>query len=206
MGRNAKDTGGGDFTPAPVGTHVARCYRIIDIGTQHGEYQGKPNARNQVLVFWELPNESYEYEHDGKRESKPFTVSKFYTNSLNEKATLRADLESWRGRAFTEEELQGFDLENIIGKPCMVTVIASGEKKVKVSNVTGLPKGFTCPEQVNASESFWIEEWNQQKFDALSDGIKKLIQRSDEYIALQNGEVEPQARNVGATVDDSLPF
>lgn len=159
-----------------------------------------------MLVFWELPNEFYEYEHEGKTERKPFTVSKFYTNSLNEKATLRADLESWRGRAFTENELRGFDLENILGKPCMVTVIASGEKKVKVSNVTGLPKGFTCPEQVNASESFWIEEWNQQRFDALSDGIKKLIQRSDEYIALQNGEVEPEARNVGATVDPDLPF
>jgi hypothetical protein len=39
------DTGGGDFEQAPAGTHMARCVRIIDIGTQFGEYQGKPNAR-----------------------------------------------------------------------------------------------------------------------------------------------------------------
>lgn len=201
MGRHAKDTGGGDFTPAPVGTHIARCYKIVDIGTQHGEYQGKPNARNQVLVFWELPTE--QYEHNG--DSKPYSVSKFYTNSLNEKATLRADLESWRGRAFTEAELQGFDLNNILGKPCMVTVIASGEKKVKVSNVTGLPKGIECPPQVNPIEAFWIEEWDQKKYDALSDGIKKLIQRSDEYVALQNG-AEPEARETSRPVDDDLPF
>ena len=203
MGRHASDKGGGDFTPAPVGTHIARCYKIIDIGTQHGEYNGQPRVRNQVLVFWELPTELF--EHDG--ESKPFTISKFYTNSLNEKANLRIDLQSWRGKAFTEEELQGFDLENIVGKPCMVTVIAGKKQgRVEVSNVTGLPKGFECPPQVNPSEVFWIEEWNQKKFDDLSKGIQDLIKKSDEYQALQNGTVEPEARQTSKPIDDDLPF
>jgi hypothetical protein len=26
---------GGDFTPVPAGLHLARCYRIVDLGTQN---------------------------------------------------------------------------------------------------------------------------------------------------------------------------
>ena len=55
MGRFSSDNGGG-FTPAPEGTHVARCVRLIDLGTQHGEYLGQATVRNQVMVMWELPN------------------------------------------------------------------------------------------------------------------------------------------------------
>ena len=42
-----KDSGGGEFEQAPAGTHMAVCIRVIDIGTQDGEYQGKPNSKRQ---------------------------------------------------------------------------------------------------------------------------------------------------------------
>jgi hypothetical protein len=180
MGRHAKDSGGGDFKQAPTGNHVARCIRLIDLGTQHGEYQGQPNVRNQVLITWELCNEPMD---DGK----PFTVSHFYTNSLNEKATMRAHLESWRGRQFTEEECKGFDLNNVLGKPCMLTVIANEKGKAKVSAVGAMPKGLKAPEPVNPVSSFWIEEWDQAAYDALPKGIKDIIEKSDEYKARTKG-------------------
>lgn len=176
MGRYAADTGNGDFKQPPTGTHVSRCIRLIDLGTQHGEYQGQPNVRNQVLVTWELCNE---FMDDGK----PFIVSHFYTNSLNEKATLRAHLEAWRGRQFSEEEIKKFDLMNIIGKPCMVTLIANDKGKSKVSAVAAMPKGITAPELVNKTSAFWIEEWDQAAFDALPKGIREIIEKSDEFKA-----------------------
>lgn len=179
MGRHAKETGGSNFQQADAGTYIARCFKIVDIGTHHGEYQKKPNVRNQVIVFWELPTESIDV--DG--ELKPLIVSKFYTNSLNEMATLRHDLESWRGREFTGEELVGFDLMNLLGKPCMVTVVKNEKDKSKISSVSGMPKGLECPPQVNTDESFFIDEWNETVFNGLSDGLKKLIQESDEYKA-----------------------
>ena len=40
----------------------------------------------------------------------------------------------------------GFDLVNILGKPCMVTVAHNEKGKAKVIGVSGLPKGVTCPE------------------------------------------------------------
>jgi hypothetical protein len=176
VGRHAKDAGGGDFKHAPTGNHVARCFRLIDLGTQHGEYQGQPTVRNQVLVTWELCSELMD---DGK----PFTISQFYTNSLNEKATMRKHLESWRGRQFTDEECKGFDLEKILGLPCMLTVIANEKGKSVVSAIGGMPKGITAPPPVNAMSVFWIESWNQEAFDALPKGIKEIIQKSDEYKA-----------------------
>lgn len=98
------DAGSGNYEQPPVGTHLARCIKVIDIGTQKGEFQGKVTMKRQVIIGWELPNETMtEGEHAGK----PFGVSKFYTASLNEKANLRADLANWRGRDFTPQELGG---------------------------------------------------------------------------------------------------
>lgn len=203
MGRYAKDTGGEDFPQAPTGTHVARCFRLIDLGTQHGEYLGQPNVRSQVLVSWELPSELME---DGK----PFAVSFFYTNSLGEKANLRHHLEAWRGRQFTEDELNSFDLMNILGKPCMVTVTSNDKGKAKVSAVAGLPKGFVCPPQVNPPSSFWMEEWNDEEFAKIPKGIQDIMKKSDEYRTMV-GELAPKKTNgKGATqfddLDDEIPF
>jgi hypothetical protein len=75
---------------------------------------------------------------------KPFSCSKKYTASLNEKATLRHDLESWRGRAFTQEELKGFDLEKVIGVNAQVMVMHNtkdGKTYANVATVTPLGKG-----------------------------------------------------------------
>lgn len=205
MGRTAKDTGGGDFQDAPIGTHVAVCIRLIDLGTQHGEYQGQPNTRNQVLVTWELSNERMD---DGK----PFTVSAFLTNSLSEKATMRHWLENWRGRPFTPEELAGFDLQNILGATCMLNVIAKGEGKkgVKVGGVMALPKGMDKPKPENELTAFWLEEFHRGRFDELSKGIKEIIMKSDEYIAMMNGPASqasaPKGNGTFADMPDDIPF
>jgi len=109
--------GGGTFEQPPVGTHVARCIRIIDIGTQTSEYQGAETIRRQCIIFFELPNELMTH---GEAAGKPFIASKFYTQSLNEKATLRKDLVNWRGREFTDVELEGFEPKNILDKGCLL--------------------------------------------------------------------------------------
>ncbi len=195
MGRFSKDSGG-NFTPAPAGTHVARCIKLIDLGTQTGEYQGKPTVRNQVLVMWELPNELMDTD-DGK---KPFVASKFYTNSLHEKASLRADLEAWRGKQFNEEELESFDLMSVLTKPCMLSIVGKDGGGTKIASVAALPKGTECPAQFNLEESFWLDEFSQAVFDSISKGIQDIIKKSPEYQAAVSG-------NAGLeTMDDDIPF
>lgn len=168
---------GGDFKGVDAGTYPARCIKVIDLGTQHGEYLGIPNVRKQVLVTFELPTELME---SGEWAGSPYSVSKFYTASLGEKATLRHDLEAWRGRPFTEEELKGFDLKNVLGKPCMISVIKTETGKSKINSVMAVVRGMTVPEAANPLIHFDIDEWDNGIFIGLTDGIKKIIMESDE--------------------------
>ena len=201
MGRHSADTGGGDFQQAPAGTHISRCIRLIDIGTHHGEYQGAPTVRNQVIVQWELPGEMMTI--DG--EQKPMIVSKFYTNSLSEKANLRKDLESWRARQFSAEELIKFDLMKLLGVPAMLTIVHNEKGKANVASVSALPKGVTCTPTVNDADAFWIDEWNQEKFDELSKGFKKMIMESDEYKA-RTGSPRRETSETREELESDIPF
>ena len=211
MGRYTQETGGGDFQQAPVGTHVARCIRLIDLGTQTNEYEGKETKRNQVLVMWELCYEMMESDEG----AKPFIVSRFYTNSLNEKATLRHDLAQWRGRDFTDEECKKFDLQSILGAPCMLSVITNEKGKSKVGGVMKMPKGQEAPAPKNEPYAFWLDEFNRASFEALSEGIKKIIMKSPEYQTITAPLPPPTASQAAVAkmqgkkfsdMDDDIPF
>jgi hypothetical protein len=128
----------GNMEKAPTGLIPAVCIFVNDIGPQRGEYQGKPKITHQIIVTWELS----EKFTTGDLAGQPFTLSKFYTLSLSEKANLRNDIESWRGKKFSEEELAGFDVEKLVGAPCMLNVTATEKDKRKVSAVTPMPKGM----------------------------------------------------------------
>src|SRR5262245_16699304 len=100
------------FTPAPEGLHQAVCVDVHDLGLQATPWGEKP----KVLIVWQLESVDPDTQ-------KRFQVRKNYTLSLSEKANLRRDLECWRGRKFTSEELQGFDLERLLKINCQLQVV-----------------------------------------------------------------------------------
>jgi hypothetical protein len=131
---------GGDFKPAPAGAHAAICVDVIDLGVILTEYAGLKKPQHKVRIVWQIDEE----RDDGKL----FTVSRPYTLSLHQKATLRRDLESWRGKSFTEDELKRFDLESLIGVPAMLNVIHAFKEGKTFANVAGvmkLMKGLSAP-------------------------------------------------------------
>lgn len=204
--------GGGDFEPAPAGTHVARCYQIIDLGTHHNEMFD--NERHQVFVGFELSAEEPRKwkDKDGNEKSGPVSVGKFYTMSLNEKANLRADLESWRGRPFTETELAGFDPKNILGAPAILSVIheeKKGKKKAVIASVAKMMKGMECPKAINPPIMFSLTEFNQGEFDKVPKGFQAIIRKSKEWAEMgwESGATEKLV-DVGKDefVDDDIPF
>lgn len=136
----AKDTGGGDFEPIPAGMHNSVGARVYDLGMQDGFTAG--TKAHKVVILWELATRYQTGELAGKQ----MRVSKTYTLSLSEKANLRHDLESWRGRAFTEQELAGFDVERVAGAPCTLNLVETVNPKtqkryVKVAAVMPLMAG-----------------------------------------------------------------
>jgi len=175
MGLIARNKGGGDFKPAPSGSHPARCCWMIDLGVQPSELYG---AKHQVLIGWELPTELIE---EGERAGEPYFISNFYTMSLHAKANLRLHLEAWRGREFTEAELEGFDLRNILDKPCMLTVghkkKDNGDIRAKVIGVSSLPKGLECPPRVNPLREYDGEDPDQEAYEALPEWLQEIISK-----------------------------
>ena len=206
------DSGGTSFEQPPIGSHAARCISIIDLGTQRSTYEGEVQIKHQLVVRWELSNELMT---SGDFEGKPFTVSKFYTASLHEKAALRKDLAAWRGRDFTAEELKGFDLQSILGKPCMLSVGLSEKGKAKVTSVISLPKGMTVPAQVNPIFHFSLErgQFKAADFEALSKGFKEMVTSSPEYQAIikpgitkDTSEPAGMPENIPFNDDDQITF
>lgn len=100
------------FTPCPEGLHQAVCVDVVDLGLQKGQF----GEKHKVELRWQTDTEDPETR-------RRFQLRKWYTLSLHEKASLRKDLECWRGRKFTEQELAGFDLEKLIGINCQLQVI-----------------------------------------------------------------------------------
>lgn len=201
------DSGNTSFEQPPPGSHAARCIAIIDLGTQRSTYEGEAQIKRQVIIRWELPNELIA---TGDFAGKPFSVSKFYTASLHEKAGLRIALAAWRGRDFSAEELKGFDLKSILGKACMVSVTLNEKGKAKVASVMALPKGMAIPTQVNPSFHFSLDagEFKDEHFESLSKGFKEMVAASPEYQQIlrrrANPQGEPEERRV--TEEDMATF
>lgn len=167
------DTSGG-FENAPAGTHLARCIGLIGLGSREQEFQGKKRWRNVVVISWELP---YELMSDGR----PFVTSGWYTRSLADKANLRHDLEAWRTKAFTKDELAGFEMKNLLEKGCQVIMAENDKGKTNVTGVAALPKGTTLPDRANDLKYFDVYEFNENEFEMLSDKFREMVKESREY-------------------------
>lgn len=143
------------YTPAPAGAHQAICVDVIDKGILEVTYAGKTKKQHKVSVAWQID----EVRDDGKR----FVVYKRYTLSLNEKATLRKDLESWRGEPFTRDEEMGFDLERLLGKNCLLSIqhkVVGDRTYANVMSVMPLAKGMS---KMQATE--YVREQDRTEVD-----------------------------------------
>lgn len=196
--------GGGDYSPVAQGTHIAICNMVVDLGKQRKEWQGQERIRPEIFLRWELPNERLEWtdknlvDHEGPR-----VIGQTYTLALNDRANLRRDLEGWRGRAFTADELKAFDVSKLLGVPCMITVTHAekqGRVYANVTGVTGIPKGMPKPERTECDPILYdsdnlgawqhLPEWLQKKIDA---------QVKDEPKPVGSG-------GFGDDLDDDIPF
>lgn len=191
---------GGNFEQPDTGPWPARCYSIIDLGHQRGEWQGEEKIRYQVLVIWELPTQ------DALEDGRPRSISKFYTLSLHEKSNLGKDLVAWRGKAFTEEEKLGFDISKLAGVPCMLNLVEKKDR-VRVDGVMPLPKGTPIPDQKNDTLVFELQAYidgDTSVYDKLSEGLQKLVNKAME---LEKGTIEYSMAHGGTPkdVDNSLP-
>jgi len=214
MGLTAKADEGSSFIPVPPGMHLARCYRIIDLGTQESTYMGNVKHVPRVLFQFEVHSE----DADGKAlvtsNGEPMTVSKTFTLSLAEKATMRRDLQTWRGKEFTKEELRGFELKNVLGQWAMITVAeneSNGKTYTNIANINPVPatiKKNGLPDGKNDLKLFSIDDADLSLFETFSDYLKDKIRKSPEWERLHGGPSVGHSAPSASFDDiaDDLPF
>jgi len=208
---------GGDFKPVPAGLHLARCYRIIDLGTQRSEYEGIEKHQRKIMLGWELHGKDDEGNELVTDRGDPLAIFKNYTLSWNDKANLRIDLQNWRNKPFTEEEMRRFDIQTILGAWCMLTVIQRPGKNGKlyanvkaVSPVPSVIKSAGLPPAINVNQVFRLADPDLELYETFGKGLKAMIEASPEWQAYQGkkGAQKPvKAPSSGFDdMDDDLPF
>lgn len=174
--------------PAPtyelpsVGFHSAVCVDYVDEGfsvTQFGE-------KHKIKYVFQLEEATEKgYRH---------TVTKWFNLSMHEKSTLRKFLGSWRGKALTDEEVNtppGFDLECVLGKPCILNIIHNegngGKIYANIDSITPHSKKFG---------------------DALKpENYTRIEEREGSQMATTNGASQAVSRPEPETIEeDEIPF
>lgn len=172
----------------PSGNYVARCYKMIQIGTVEEIINGEKKQLHKVRIGWEFPNDQKVFSEE--KGPQPIVYDEEYTLSMGDKANLRKMLESWRGKGFSVEEAKAFDITKLIGVTCMVNIIHVQGKRdpsktySKIGSVSSVPKGFTIPAQINPTFVLSYDNFDHAKFDSLPDFIKDKMKTSVEYKAL----------------------
>ena len=200
MSLTVNANGGTNLPPVAEGTHLAVCNMLVDLGLQTSEVY--KNTSRKVLIGWEIPGETIKTE-DGEH---PRTLSKRYTASLNESANLRQDLAAWRGRDFTSEELDAFDLRNIIGKSCLLNVIhkeSNGKTYANISSIMALPKGMEKGVLSGKPTVFDLDSDPLSAVEELPKWIADIVIKSQTY---QEKLVAPAVLEESQETDGELPF
>lgn len=186
---------------APAGTHIARCVSLIHIGTVKTDWQGQEKWVDKIRLGFELSSELHVFKEG--EEAKPFTVSKEYTLSLGDKSNLYPIVKGIVGD-IPEDVRFSFDIEELIGKPCLLTIShkdSQNGKFVSIDTASPLMKGMTAPEQVNKSVVLTYEKWDKELFNSLPDFIKDKMKGSRQYESMFKSE------NEGEVIDhNEIPF
>ena len=214
MRMRAKSEGNSNIKRLEDGVYTAVSSMLIDMGVQKSEKYGKSSRK--FIIVWNIENEFVEVNG----EQLPRVMSKEYTMSLGEKSNLRKDLQAWRGKQFTPEELEGFNLLNIINKGCQLQILNTennGKTYTNIVSIMALPKGMEVSELDKTivfdtyDETTWnnytqIPNWMQERIkqcENLSENgldifIKEYEESQPQETKQENGEME--------VPEDDLPF
>ena len=149
------------IAPAASGGYSAVCCGVYDLGLQPNTFDKSKPDRREIAISFELDSViENEGDFNGKRRLVTSRCSVFYSKDSN----LMKLITGWFGKTPTEEFMQTFDWDSLIGKPAYITMIGTGKydedgnEKTKIGNVIDLPKGMPAmtPETLPSDIPNWI--------------------------------------------------
>lgn len=188
-----------------AGNYVAICNAVIDLGMQPG--RGRyPAPKQEVLLNFELPTETYEYE--GKTIVR--NIHRRFTASMSTKANLRKFIAAWFGKPFDNDAAaEDFDLQKLLGRRCLLNVTtreASGKTYTNIESATPVPKGMDSKQpQTYASWYYNLEAPDHATYGKFPEWLQKVISGR-----VQTGAVQGPATSKDLVddmpADDDIPF
>lgn len=185
MSLKIRKKSGSSLPPMDAGTYPAVCVGVVDLGTQYSEAFKKDY--DKLLFIWEIPSQTIEING----EQKPRWISNDYSSSLHEKSNLYKTLISWRGSAFTEQELAvdengftKFSVRDMLGTGCFLQVIVEEKDSGtynKITSVIALPAGMETPATKTPLLAFDMDAWDDEVFLSLPVWIQERIKKSTQY-------------------------
>ena len=214
MSLTVKEAAESSFEPIPEGTYSAVCHLLVDLGVQHNK--AFDNSSRKVMLGWLIPEETYVNKEGFE---VPRAMYATYTASIGKKAKLRSLLASWRGRDFTADELEAFNLRNIVGAPCLMNIIHTdgkdGRTYANIAGIMRLPKGMQAAKLSTDPIIFDLDEDPLENLELLPEWIANKVKESETYMdkaaARINSEVNGTAPVAleeipDGTGEDELPF
>lgn len=164
-----------NYPIAPADVHNGVCIGVIDLGTHNSQQYG---LKRSVRLLFEIDAQ----RNDGKN----FVVNRDFGFTVSKKSSLRAFIEQWRGKPFTEqEEKDGYDLANLLGQPGMVQIMhkdSGGSTYANIGSVTKLMKGVIPMKPSYPLLSFFFDDHGKNIPANLPEWIKKKIMQSKEWL------------------------
>lgn len=196
MGIYVSSNAEGSYKEVPTGTHRAICKMIVDLGLQEATFNGETKVKPKLYMRFEVSDERTD---DG---SKPLEVGITLGANLSKKGTLRPLLESWRGRAFTEAELQKFDVTAVLGKPCLLSVLQEtrGDKVyANIKSISPLLKNMEAPKLEGKLVKYSADDTGQ--WDDLPPWLQEKVKAAKQPAG--RAPVQQEASDVD---DMNIPF
>lgn len=153
----------------PEGTYPAICINIVDCGVWEREYQGNTMQKHEIYLRWMLTKL---FIPDGDHEGECAEIGKRYTFSMYKKSNLRQDLETWRGKPFTDADATSFNIENVLRVPCLLGVFTNDKGYANIHMITPY-QGEQM--EVPDSKILFFDTGKPDVFDSLPAWIQKKI-------------------------------
>lgn len=165
--------------PVEPGIYIAVCVHSIDLGEQLIEKKGEaPRLNNQVTLTFELVGETMEV--DGKTRARD--LSRTFNVCYSKNGALRKFVQSWLGKAFSDEAFAEFDTNDLVGRAAQLSVIHSENGEyANIDAALPLPKGMPAPKATLPLIRFDLEPWDAAAFQALPDWARDRVKRSTQY-------------------------
>lgn len=154
-----------DFEQPQTGMVSAVCINVVDGRYAKTTYMGQDKGyQRKIFILWEIAQRIKEGQFAGQH----MVIAKEYTFAVGDKANLRIDLESWRGKKFEERK-------NADGTVSLLTEKNDNGKIVKVAFAVDMLIGANCIlylEDVGKSRPF-IKPTKVMKFDSKYTPVKR---------------------------------